>query len=310
MHLLGIEIGGSKTQLLVGEESLAIVARERFSVDRERGGEGIRKQIAAALPEIMDSWRPTAIGVGFGGPVDWRSGRICRSHQIAGWSEFPLGEWLTGLTGLPVRVENDANLAALGEALHGAGRGSDPVMYITLGSGVGGGLVVNGAIYHGATPGEAEIGHLRLDRQGTVVEKRCSGWAVDEKIRALKAAGSDSVLCELTKGMTTGEARQLPAALAAGDAVARGILDKTTEDLAWALSHAVHLFHPEVIVLGGGLSLVGEPLRQAVGSALPRFVMDAFAGGPQVRLAQLGEDAVPVGGLLLAREVSGPPASG
>ena len=103
--------------------------------------------------------------------MDWRTGKICCSHQIEGWSDFDLGGWLKKLTGALVFVDNDANVAALGEASHGAGRNANPVFYVTLGSGVGGGLVVDGRIYHGATPGEAEIGHVRLDRAGTILER-------------------------------------------------------------------------------------------------------------------------------------------
>ncbi len=303
MNVLGIEIGGTKLQIVIGDES-AIRERRRFNVNPARGGAGIREQIAAALPGLIEQWNLVAVGVGFGGPVDWRTGRICRSHQVEGWSDFELGEWLHALTHKPVAVENDANLAALGEALRGAGVGLNPVFYVTLGSGVGGGLVVDQKVYHGATPGEAEIGHVRLDRQGTIVEKRCSGWAVDEKIRRLKASGTASLLCRLTGDKPGGEARHLARALEAKDAPAERILRETAEDLAFGLSHVVHLFHPEVIVLGGGLSLVGEPLRAAVAGALPRFVMEAFGGGPQVRLAALGEDAVPMGALLMARQLA------
>jgi glucokinase len=298
---LGIEIGGSKLQMVAGTGSGAIDIRRRIVVDRHAGAAGIRSQIEATLPQLLRESQPSGIGVGFGGPVDWRTGRICRSHQIAGWSEFDLAGWLSGRSGVPVVVENDANLAALGEAACGAGVGFDPALYVTLGSGVGGGLVVNGRIYHGAPPGEAEIGHVRLDRQGTIVEKRCSGWAVDEKIRALKGSAPGSLLCELTRGQPEGgEARFLSQALAAGDQAAVRILRETATDLAFALSHAVHLFHPAVIVLGGGLSLTGEPLRVAVAEALPAFLMEVFGKGPEIRLAALCEDAVPAGALLLA----------
>src|SRR6185295_6797087 len=109
--------------------------------------------------------------------------------------------------GAPVTVENDANTACLGEALRGAGVGRNPVFYVTLGSGVGGGLVVDGRIYHGAMPGEAEIGHVRLDRNGTTVESRCSGWAVDAKVRALKATEPDSLLARLVSENVGGEAK-------------------------------------------------------------------------------------------------------
>jgi glucokinase len=212
-----------------------------------------------------------------------------------------LAGWLRQLAGVPVLVDNDANVGALGEASHGAGAGFNPVFYITLGSGVGGGLVVDGRIYHGATPGEAEIGHVRLDRQGTIVEARGSGWAVDARIRQLNAQAPASALAQLARRSSGGEARHLAAALQRGDAAAKQILRETAEDLAFGLSHVVHLFHPQIIVLGGGLSGVGEPLRAAVQDALPRFIMEAFAPGPRLALAALGEDAVPTGALVLAR---------
>ena len=301
---LGIEIGGTKLQLVAADAAARITARVRLNVDKARGGAGIREQIQRALPNLMEQAQPAGIGVGFGGPVDSATGQICCSHQIEGWSEFPLGEWLRGLTGLPVRVDNDANTAALGEAQRGAGVGCNPVFYVTLGSGVGGGLIVNGQIYHGAKPGEAEIGHVRLERSGVIVEDRCSGWAVDRKIRDACAREPQSALTRLTTNLTSGQARALVPALAQNDALARQILAEVADDLAFGLSHVTQLMHPEVIVLGGGLSLVGAPLRAAVAAALRRYVMEAFAPGPRVVLAGLGEDAVPVGALLLAQGAS------
>ncbi|MBI5773966.1 MAG: ROK family protein [Verrucomicrobia bacterium] len=338
-NFIGIEIGGTKLQLVAGGADGIIRERRRFDVERARGGEGIREQIAQALPELARATKPRALGVGFGGPVDSATGKICRSHQIEGWSEFALGAWLKSLTGLPVAVDNDANVAALGEALGGAGKSFNPVFYVTLGSGVGGGLVVDGRIYHGAKPGESEIGHVRLDRSGTIVESRCSGWAVDRKIReraagapgsrlaklisgtgilpveesgsmhlgALEVAGASTDrrdACPTTAASPGGEARFLAAALQQGDKLAREILDEVAEDLAFGLSHVTQLLHPEVIILGGGLSLVGEPLRAAVQAALGRFVMEVFLPGPRVLLAGLGEDAVPVGALKLAGAAS------
>jgi glucokinase len=301
---LAIEIGGTKLQLFAGDERGEILQRWRFDVDRARGGDGIRAQIAGALPEILRAHDVAAVGVGYGGPVDWRTGQICCSHQIEGWADFPLGDWLRERTSRPVFIDNDANVAALGEALRGAGQGSDPVFYATLGSGVGGGLVVNGRILHGAKPGESEIGHVRLDKSGVIIEQRCSGWAVDERIRASVARDPAVPLARLTQGMAGCHARALGPAIAEGCPLARRLLAEVCDDLAFALSHVTHLVHPEVIVLGGGLSLAGEPLRAGVATALPRYVMHAFGSGPRIALAALREDAVPVGALLLASQQS------
>jgi glucokinase len=301
-HFLAIEIGGTKLQLFVGDGDGNILQRWRFEVDAASGGAGIRARIESALPEILHAHPVAAAGVGYGGPVDWRTGQICCSHQVEGWADFPLGDWLRKRVGRPVFIDNDANTASLGEALRGAGQGSNPVFYVTLGSGVGGGLAVNGQIFHGAKPGESEIGHVRLDRSGTIVEHRCSGWAVDKRVRAAVQANPESVLARAAHGMTRGEARALSSALGDGCEVAKEILDEVAEDLAFGLSHVTHLTHPEVIVLGGGFALTGEPLRAAVELALKRFTMEAFEPGPRVVLSALREDAVPVGALLMAAQ--------
>jgi glucokinase len=303
--LAGIEIGGSKLQIVFGGGTGMIHERVRFAVAREEGAAGIRRQIEATLRQRIRVSGCRAVGVGFGGPVDWRTGRVWVSHHVEGWTGFELGRWLAELTGLPVRVDNDANVAALGEATCGAGSGRHPTLYVTLGSGVGGGVVVDGHIYHGATPGEVEIGHVRLDRSGATIEARCAGWSVDRRIREHIVNDPRGLLAQLVSDQRGGEARHLAEAVRRSDVSARRILDETTTDLAFGLSHAVHLLHPEVIVLGGGLALLGEPLRAGVEQALPGFVMDAFKPGPGVVLASLREDAVPVGALLLAGTATG-----
>jgi glucokinase len=299
-RFLGIEIGGTKLQVIIGTGDGEIIRSWRGTVRRELGGKGIREQLSAAIKTLLAGEKIKAVAAGFGGPVDRRSGKICRSHQIDGWDDFDLRAWLTDLTGAPSRVDNDANVAALAEATMGAGHDSDPVFYLTLGSGVGGGLVRGGKIYHGVPPGEAEFGHLLLDRSGVNVESRCSGWAVDGRIRKAIEADPAGIFAKVA-GETRGcEAAHLAEALLRQDAAARQILDETTDDLAFALSHVVHLMHPQTIVLGGGLSLVGEPLRAGVARALSGYIMQAFLPGPSVRLAALGENAVPCGALLLA----------
>lgn len=298
--LLAVEIGGTKLQLAAGRADGTILHRWRHTVEPAEGAEGIRRQIENWLPEALAMATPAAIGVGFGGPVDWRTGRIAKSHQIPGWSGFPIGDWLRGLTQLPVAVDNDANVAALGEAALGNGRGAATLFYTTLGSGVGGGFVIDGRIYHGATPGESEIGHVRLDKGGTIVEQRCSGWAVDRRIREANQLHPAGILAQLAEGSETGQAKFLSQALQAEDPLASAILSEAADHLAFALSHVVHLLHPERLILGGGLALLGEPLRFAVSEALKQYLMEVFQPGPPVFLSALKEDVVPVGALRLA----------
>ena len=301
--LLGIEIGGTKLMMVIAGMDGVILERRRFAVSREQGAEGIRKRIESELPALTGSHKVRGVGVGFGGPIHWQTGRIARSHQVEGWSDFDLAGWLHQLTGASVSADNDANVAALGEARHGAGKGRSPVFYVTLGSGVGGGLIVDGKIYHGAFPGEAEIGHLRLDREGTILESRCSGWSVDRLVREAVAKNSTGRLAELVRQSPGTEARHLPEALRQKDPVAERIVRRTAEDLALGLSHVVHLIHPEVIVLGGGLSHLGEPWRSEVAAALGSNIMEVFKPAPPILLSSLKEDVVPVGAIELAREI-------
>ena len=299
MTRLGIEIGGTKQQIIAGDNQGNIVDRCRFGMEPNAHASDIQKRITEELPKLITAHQPERIGVGFGGPVDIAQGKVATSHQIEGWSGFPLRDWLHDLSGLPVVIENDANSAALAEAVRGAGRGLNPAFYMNMGSGVGGGLIINGKIYHGTAPGEVEFGHLRLDPDGTTVEDRCSGWAVDNAIRDAAKNNPDCPLAQLLGKETGGEAKYLAESLAQDDPVAQDILDTLTHDLAFALSHVTHLFHPQVIILGGGLSLVGVPLRKGIENRLPQFLMETYGNGPEIKLAELIEEAVPVGALLL-----------
>jgi glucokinase len=306
---LGIEIGGTKVQLFAADGAGQVQQRFRFAVDKQKGAEGILDTITQTLRQLHQP--PTAVGVGFGGPVNSETGQISTSHQIDGWAGINLMRWFQEQTqAQTIRIENDANVAALGEALHGAGHGYRHVFYVTVGSGIGGGLVTDGQIYHGAMPGEAELGHLWLvppgdSTPGQTLEETCSGWAIDRQIRdLLPQLPTDSPLRLLVEAATNegrvgGEARYLHSAYEQGDPVARMLIEQVGSVLALGLSHVTHLFHPQVIVLGGGLSLIGEPLRMAVKSALERFVMKAFKPAPLVFLSQLREEAVPLGALAM-----------
>jgi glucokinase len=301
-RFLGIEIGGTKLQVAVGTASGLVVEAIREAVPAGAGGRVIRRIILELSRRLIDAHAISGVGVGFGGPVDVESGKIARSHQVEGWERFSLRAWLQGALDQPVTVENDANTAALAEARLGSGKGRNPVFYVTLGSGVGGGLVADGRIYHGRAPGESEIGHLRLSPGGPIVESLCSGWALDRRLRELAEVNPESELARLLANVKSGEATQLPKAIEAGDRHARAALNETAESLAQGLSHVAHLFHPAIIVIGGGLSHLGDLLLNPTREYLESNIMEALLPAPLLRAASLGEEVVPVGAILLAAD--------
>jgi len=303
MKLAGIEIGGTKLQLCIADASGEILHCLRYSILPSGGAEPIKKQIVDGLMELKGFDAVGKIGIGFGGPVDWNTGVIKTSHQVSGWAEFPLTEWLEKATGKSVVMDNDANVAALGEATQGRGKGFKRVFYITIGSGIGGGLVIDGKIYHGQVPGEMEIGHVRLDKNGTTLESTCSGWAVDEQIQSFISKNSQSLLAELSRSHSKPFANLLAPALDQHDEHAKMIISSVVDNLSFGLSHVVHLLHPDIIVVGGGLSLLGNYLLHPLRLQLPKYVMEAFHPVPCIELSAIGEQAVPLGAIELAKSI-------
>jgi glucokinase len=304
-YYLGIEIGGTKLQLVIGDATATILRRVRQPIDAAKGATGIREQIKEGITKLTTGRPVKAIGVGFGGPVKWNTGEIQLSHQVEGWGNFNLKTWLEDLTRIPVLVDNDANTAALAEAKRGCGKGYQTVFYMTIGSGIGGGMIVDGRIYHGRPPGEVEIGHLRMNRDGITLENLCSGWAVNKKVREHIETSPGSLISRLAENNNSPEAYFLKPALDQNDPEAIRIVDGLADDLSFALSHVVHLFNPQVIILGGGLSLLGEYLCLPVTKNLPKYMMQALLPAAEIKIASLGEDVVPIGALELAIASSG-----
>jgi glucokinase len=292
---LGIEIGGTKLQLGLGAGDGTIAALWRGSVDRAAGGEGIRRQITTAVPELLaqakvDRSQLKGVGVGFGGPTDDATQSVIKSHHISGWDGFPLALWLEEMLGLRTAICNDADVAGLAEALFGAGKGLSPVFYITVGTGVGGGLIIDGEIYRGVGRGAAEIGHVRpvypLDdpRRGGILEDFAAGMGMEKHV-------GDTL---------TG--KQIAELAVAGDPACRAIIDAATQALAENICTVVKLLCPRRVIIGGGVSLIGEelffePIRRYVADR----GMQALAGLTDIVPAALGEEVVIHGALALAR---------
>ena len=306
---LGIEIGGTKTQVGVGVAGSMDELR-RFAVVSAKGAAGILENVERAARELIDAHRPAAIGVGFGGPVDAVSGRTITSHHINGWDDFPLTYLLSDRLGLPVLAANDCDVAALAEATCGAGVGKRSLFYVTVGSGIGGGFVLDSDIHAGFGRGAAEIGHLRpgLDcsEPSSTVESLASGWGLAEQARRrMKGEPQPSSelfrLCDSQLANLT--AKHVADAAASGDAIASQVWERGLQALGWAIAQAVTLLAPEVVAVGGGVSLVGEerffaPLRRHV----ERYVFPPFQGRVEIAPAALGEEVVLHGALALAEK--------
>jgi glucokinase len=309
---LGIEIGGTKLQLGIGPGDGALAGLWRGDVVPSDGADGICRQIQAALPELLAAAKLGrdqlhGVGIGFGGPVDDRRQRVVKSHQIDGWDDFPLADWIEQIVGIPAALGNDADVAGLGEALYGAGMGHSPLFYVTIGSGIGGGLIIDREIYRACGRGAAEIGHVRFPVPGQPIEpwvpleQISSGWAIQN---AMRSETNDP----------TWTTQRVAQSAKEGNATALRILTTARDTLATALCHVIALICPERIVLGGGVSLIDDelwlaPIRTLVGER----VFAPFTKCYTIVPAALGEGAVVTrnGALRSGRDatLSGPDSS-
>jgi len=345
MRYLGIEIGGTKLQVGVGTgDGRPLLAIRRDDIDRSQGAEAIRRRILDFARPLIAEFRPEAIGIAFGGPIEAQTGRTLRSHHVTGWENFPLVEWCRSKLGLPAVMGNDADLAGWAEAEFGAGKGHRAVFYITVGTGIGGALIYEGRIYTGAHGIASEIGHLRpgLDAVSPQqdLESVAAGWGITARAQALLdfavkgrdqaipvddlirqclfnwgVPGDDSAVSyeEFTQAiddilsrcdydlrrLTT---KRLGEALTDGNIVAQWVFDRALCALGWAIAQMLTLLAPSAVVIGGGVSLLGEkfffePLREQV----DRYVFPALRERYVISPAALGEEVMIHGALLLAR---------
>jgi len=313
--VLGIEIGGTKLQLGVGPgDGTPLVALERLDVEPKYGAERIRQQLAEVAKALIERHGITAVGVGFGGPVDTAAGRTIVSHQVDGWKDFPLADWCRQTLGLPTVVANDSDLAGLAEARFGAGQGHRVVFYTNVGSGIGGALVVDGQLYRGGAGVASELGHLRpgpqADHPGQTVESIASGFAIaaSARQRLLRPRQTDEEAAADLLRRCDGQLEKVTAALVAqaaveGNLLAWGVFDGACQTFGWAVAQMITLLAPNVVVIGGGVSLVGEellfaPLREYVS----RYVFPPLRGTFEIVSAKLGEEVVVHGALAIASE--------
>ena len=308
MYRIGIDLGGTNTAVGIVDESQRIVAAHSAPTRAKNGAEALMDDIAACVSAALAKGALTladcaGAGIGVPGTCDTRRGIVRYAHNI-GWDGVPVTAGLQQRLGLPVALANDADCAALGEVTAGAARGCESALMVTLGTGVGGGFVLNGAIWSGHGGLGGEFGHMCIHLDGEPCscgqrgcwEAYASATALIRQARAAAAAHPESALnrAERISG------RSVYAAAAAGDAVARAVTERYAAYVGAGLVNFINALYPEVVLLGGGVSGAGEALLAPVRAYVRdhAFVRDA-ALLPEVRAAALGGDAGVIGAAAL-----------
>jgi len=300
-HVLGLDIGGTKLAAGVVDadgrvasfEVTATLADEGPAAGLARLFElGRRAVEAAGVP-----WeRIDLVGIGSGGPLDAARGVLVAPPHLHGWLDVPVVALAEESLGVPAVLENDATAAAAGEHRYGAGRGTSHMVYLTISTGVGGGIVIDGRLYRGATGNGGELGHVTVDCAGRV----CRGCG---RRGCLEAYVSGTSIIERAReaGLAPQSASDVAEAAAAGDAAAREVWDGTTDALACGLTSIVNLFEPELVVLGGGVvNGAGEALLGPVRERVAREAMAPAAGAARIVAAELGPHVGVVGAAAIA----------
>jgi glucokinase len=311
-YSIGVDVGGTKVLGGVVDELGAVLKTARRNTPRE-GGSALTQAIADVAKELMADFTIDSVGVSAAGFVSSDRKTMLATPNIAGWNGVDLDYELTSLIGLPVVIENDANAAAWGEARFGAGRGKDHMLMLTVGTGIGGGIVVNGDLYRGAFGIAAEIGHIRVVPEGHLCgcgargcfEQYGSGNALMRHAREAIAASPDIAGNLLSRGDGTLEGltgKAITDAARDGDAVALAAFNTTGQWLGAGIASLSVILDPECVVIGGGVIDAGEILLAPIRAGLERYM--PFAGKhpyPEIIAASLGNEAGLVGVADLAR---------
>ena len=304
----GIDLGGTTVKLAYFDEQGQLLHKWEIPTDTADNGSRILPDIAAAVGNYLQQnhiFKDAIIGIGIGVPGPVSSKGVVNKCVNLGWGVFNIAEELSALTGFPVKAGNDANVAALGEYWKGSGAGCENLIMATLGTGVGGGIVVDGHVLHGAHGAGGEIGHLVLNRHETArcgcgkqgcAEQYCSATGLSTLAKGqLTASDMPSSLRSLDKIM----AKDVFDAAAAGDALAKAALEQYFAYLGEFLATLSCVVDPEVIVLGGGVCKAGQVLLDGIAPHFRKYVFHA-ASDVRFTIAQLGNDAGAYGAFKLA----------
>jgi glucokinase len=279
---LAIDIGGTKFSIALFEDE-RIVRRESRRTDAEGGRDWMLGQLSALARAWQREMPAERCGIGFGGPVIFNQQRVALSTHVGGWRDFHLTEWVRDLLAIPAIMDNDANTGALGEARFGAGRGCSPLFYMTLSTGIGGGIYDDGRIWRGADSYAGEIGHLTIRPDGP--ECLCGSHGCFERMCGGLWLARDY-------GETGEQLMHDPV-----------FVSRYVVDLAMGLKACIMLLNPARIVIGGGISKAGERLFGPLRDELRRQITAWSGARIDVVPAALGDDSVLYGALALAEQL-------
>ncbi|WP_067927153.1 ROK family protein [Alicyclobacillus shizuokensis] len=305
----GVDVGGTAVKTAVLNEDGVIIAKREFPTEAERGFEDLAQRLSRILDELRQEAGLTVedvCGVGVGVPA-FLDGDVIREAVNLGWHNVPLRQYLEDALHKPVRVDNDANVAGLGEAWKGAGAGARTALCVTVGTGIGAGIVIDGKIYRGVNGSAGEIGHMVVRPGGRLcncgnhgcLETLASASALVREAKRLQSVG------ELPDDLEIDGAQPIFALAEAGNKVAAGIIWDAGHWLGYGLASTASVLNPDVIVVGGGVSKAGEELLRPVRAAFVEYSASRVHEAVEIRLASLGNDAGVVGAARLAAQAFG-----
>lgn len=310
---IGIDIGGTTIKMGVFSTEGNVLDKWEIPTYKENEGSHIVNDIYKSIINRLELSnipfsKIIGLGVGVPGFVDVEKGTIESSPNIPWRNSYPLKEVLSGLTGLPVFIENDANLAAVGEMWSGSGKGKKDILMITLGTGVGGGIIINGNIVRGSNGMGGEIGHMfAKDNEvycgcGKIgcLETIASATGIARMGTEIIEYYSDSSLYEIEEQNGKIEAKDVFNEAQKGDPYAETVVIQATKYLGIALSHLIHANNPEVVIIGGGVSKAGDYLLSYIKEQTKKYTLPRAYNNIEFKIANLGNDAGIFGGAFLS----------
>ena len=298
--VLAIDIGGTHFRVgLFDREGRRLVLSEGDTL-RSGGREWMLDRICEISRSLLDrtDYPVGACGISFGGPVDFEHQRVTSVHS-PGWKNFSFAEWIRANLNLPCLIDNDANAGALGEFRYGAGRGADSIIYVTLSTGVGAGLILNGKTYRGKDGLAGELGHVPLSDSGITcscgavgcLESFCSGSAIAARAKEWGRRRMDDLTCilDLSGGRPESiTAKEVMQAASEDDVTAVCIVREAAHWLARGLLTAIRILNPDRIILGGGLTLAGQVLLAPLHQCLAELASPTIGYSTEIAIAELG----------------------